>query len=149
MKLATVLRLMHFWGPYFGAGVRVSQFDPKLTWVEVEMRKHWWNSNYHGTHFGGSLFSMTDPFLSLILIHHLGERYAVWDKSAAIRFKKPGIGTVRARFEITSAQIEEIRQTLEHKQKVEPQFHVKVLDTAGDVVAEVDKILSIKVRLPH
>ena len=30
-----------------------------------------WNRNYVGTHFGGSLFAMTDPFWMLGLLHIL------------------------------------------------------------------------------
>ena len=39
---------------------------------------------------------MTDPFYMLMLIENLGRDYIVWDKSATIRFRKPGTGTMTA-----------------------------------------------------
>ena len=33
------------------------------------------NGNYVGTHFGGSLFALTDPFYMLILIGQPGSRF--------------------------------------------------------------------------
>jgi len=94
MKRVFLLRLMNLWPPFLGAGVRVS---PDLTSIKVEMRLRFWNQNYVGTHFGGSLFSMTDPFLGLMLFENLGANYVVLDKAASIRFTKPGKGRVRSR----------------------------------------------------
>ena len=37
------------------------------------------NQNYVGSHFGGGLFSMTDPFYMLMLMNVLGSEYLVWD----------------------------------------------------------------------
>ena len=51
------------------------------------MKLRFWNANDVGTHFGGSLFAMTDAFL--------GSDYVVWDKAASIGYRKPGRGTVR------------------------------------------------------
>ena len=59
--------------------------------IEVHMPLRFWNKNYVGTHFGGSLYTMCDPFFMLILVNNLGSGYIVWDKAATIRFKKPGI----------------------------------------------------------
>ncbi len=49
------------------------------------MALRFWNRDYVGTHFGGSLYSMTDPFLMLMLIEMLGPGYVVGDRSASIR----------------------------------------------------------------
>lgn len=146
MKITTVLRFMHWWGPFFGSRTRVMSFAPDLLWIEVAMKSHWWNRNYHGTHFGGSLFAMTDPFFALMLIHHFGRGYEVWDKAATIRFKKPGRGTVRARFELSATQLAELRQQLQSTDKIAPQFQVQILDKAGDVVAQIDKTVTIRKR---
>ncbi len=42
------------------------------------------NANFVGTHFGGSLYSMVDPHLMVLLIHRLGPDYVVRDKEANI-----------------------------------------------------------------
>lgn len=89
--------LMNIWAPFLGAGIRVKRLAPDWKEIDVEMKLHWWNANYVGTHYRGSLYFMTDPFFMLMLIENLGKDYVVWDKSASIRFKKPGRGTVSAR----------------------------------------------------
>ena len=40
--------------------------------ADVEMKLRIWNQNYVGTHYGGSLYSMADPFYMLMLMHNLG-----------------------------------------------------------------------------
>jgi acyl-coenzyme A thioesterase PaaI-like protein len=130
--------------PYLGAGVRVTRATPDFRLVEVEMRLWPWNRNYVGTHFGGSLFSMADPFFMIMLIEQLGPGYTVWDKAGSIRFRRPGRGTVRARFEIPPERLEEIRRAADAGGKVEPTFAVSILDAQGEVVAEVEKLLSVR-----
>jgi hypothetical protein len=124
--------------------VRVTHVSPYFLHVEVEMPLRFYNRNYVGTHFGGSLYSMCDPFYMLMLINILGPDYIVWDKAASIRFKKPGTGLMKATFELTEEKIAEIRAAAETQPKVEPQFQVVVKNEKGDVVAEVDKLLYIK-----
>ena len=102
------------------------------------------NRNYVGTHFGGSLYSMCDPWFMVMLIEHLGPDYIVWDKAATIRFKKPGKGTVKATFHIPAERVEEIRSQADAQAKVEPQFQAVVTDDEGNIVAEVDKLLYVR-----
>lgn len=140
----TMLRLMRFWPPYLGAGVSVKDIEPDLTGFTVVLKLNRFNRNYVGTQFGGSLYAMTDPFYMLMLIHHLGREYIVWDKAATIRFKKPGKGTVFARFELSKERIDEIRRAANAERKVEPEFQVLIKDAAGTVIAEVDKTLYVR-----
>lgn len=93
LSLKTVLKVMNFWPPYLGAGIKVSLLDEREMVVEVSMRLKKLNSNYVGVHFGGSLYSMVDPFYMLILMKKLGGSYIVWDKAASIQFKSPGART--------------------------------------------------------
>jgi acyl-coenzyme A thioesterase PaaI-like protein len=135
------MRRMHWWPPLLGAGIRVTRMDEDLRAVDVEMRLTWRNRNVMGTHFGGSLYSMTDPFYMLMLMENLGREYVVWDKAATIRYKRPGRGTVKAEFRLTPEKLAEIRTALETEEKIEPVFLVEVKDEAGVVIAEVDKLL--------
>jgi len=143
-KSRKLLRRINFYPPYLGASVRMTHISDDFRRVEVEMPLRFYNRNYVGTHFGGSLYSMCDPFYMLMLINILGPDYIVWDKAATIRFKKPGKGVMKATFELTEEKIAEIRAAAEVKPKVEPLFHVLVKDEEGNVVAEVDKLLYIK-----
>ena len=102
------------------------------------------NRNYVGTHFGGSLYSMCDPWFMVMLIEHLGPDYIVWDKAATIRFKKPGRGTVKATFHLPKERIAEIRAQADALGKIEPEFQAVVTDAEGTVIAEVDKVLYVR-----
>ncbi|HYX24985.1 MAG TPA: DUF4442 domain-containing protein [Thermoanaerobaculia bacterium] len=137
------IRLLSLYAPYLGAGVRVRP-SPDLRTFEVRMKLRWWNQNYVGTHFGGSLYTMCDPFFMLILFEALGRSYVVSDKAATIRFRRPGKGTVKATFHIPQERIDEIRAAADADRKVEPVFTVEVVDEQGEVVAEVEKLLYVR-----
>lgn len=81
--------IMTFYPPYFGAGVRVKHISDDFRDIQVSMGLGWYNRNYVGTQFGGSLYSMVDPFFMLMLMENLGSRYIVWDKAADIDFISP------------------------------------------------------------
>src|SRR3954470_14145158 len=95
-----LFKLLRAYPPYLGAGITVTHVDRDVTRIDVEMKLRAWNQNFVGTQFGGSLYSMCDPFFMIMLIAQLGPDYIVWDKSASIEFLKPGRGTVRARFDL-------------------------------------------------
>jgi len=139
---------LNLYPPFLGAGIRVKRLHPDRKAIDVEMNLRFWNANYVGTHFGGSLYSMTDPFYMLMLIENLGSDYIVWDKSATIRFRKPGRGKVRAEFRLADFQIDEIREKLRTQDKIEPTFLVEVRDDAGDLVAVVEKVLHVRKKQP-
>ena len=144
MKKSTILKFMSLWPPYLGAGIRVKKISPDFRSIDVEMKLRFWNQNYVGTQFGGSLYSMTDPFFMLMLMENLGRDYIVWDKAATIRFKKPGKGTVFAHFQISPEEIASIKAQADQSHKVEPVFRLAVRDENGEVVAEVDKTLYVR-----
>jgi len=143
-RASKLRRWINFYPPYLGAAVRVTHISDDFRHVEVEMPLRFYNRNYVGTHFGGSLYSMCDPFYMLMLINILGPDYIVWDKAATVRFRKPGKGVMKATFQLTEAQIAEIRAAAETQPKVEPQFQVVIKDGEGNVVAEIDKLLYVK-----
>lgn len=141
--------IMNLYPPYLGAGIRVRRLPPASAgdprgW-QVRMKLRWWNRNYVGTHFGGSLYSMVDPFYMLILFGELGKDHVVWDKAATIHFLRPGKGTVTARFEIPRERVEEIRRQAAESGKVEPEFRAEVLDErTGERVAVVEKVCYVR-----
>jgi hypothetical protein len=112
--------------------------------LHVQMKLRWYNRNYVKTHFGGSLFSMTDPFLMTMLINILGKDYIVWDKSSCIDFVKPGMGTLTAKFIISENQIENIIKNTIDGKKYYPEFQVNVTDEKNEIVAKVKKIEYIR-----
>ena len=143
-KSRALRRWINFWPPFLGMGIRVIRIAPDMKAVDVEMKLRFWNANYVGTQFGGSLFVMTDPFYMLMLMANLGRDYIVWDKAATIRYRKPGKGTVRAEFRLSDIQIDDIREKLKTQPKYEPVFSVEVKDEAGVVIAEVEKVIYVR-----
>ncbi len=139
---------LNIWPPFLGAGIRIKRLATDWREIDVEMKLRWWNANYVGTHYGGSLYSMADPFFMLMLIENLGKDYIVWDKAASIRFKKPGRGKVSASFRLSEEQIGEIRQALLSQQKIERVFKVEIKEESGGVVAEVEKLIHVRKKDP-
>ncbi len=135
--------LLNFYPPYAGAGIS-ARGSADLTRFEVTMKARPWNRNVFGTHFGGSLYSMCDPFFVLILAEQLGRGYIVWDKAARIRFLRPGKGTVKAVFELPPGEVERIKAQLESEAKVEPTYTVEVKNGDGETVAQIEKLVHVR-----
>jgi acyl-coenzyme A thioesterase PaaI-like protein len=135
---------MHSYAPYTGAGVVITHVEQDASEVRVEMPLTESNVNLVGTHFGGSLYSMVDPHLMLMLIQRLGPDYVVWDKEANINFQRPGRGTVHATISITDAEVEAIRAATASGDKHLPQWTLSVLDEQDEVVATVLKTLYVR-----
>jgi acyl-coenzyme A thioesterase PaaI-like protein len=141
---AGMRRLLNIWPPFRAAGIRVREIAPDFRSATVELRMRLLNRNYVGTHFGGSLFAMTDPFFMVMMMKNLGPDYLVWDKQGTVRFLKPARGTVTARFEIPEERIAEARERTAAGAKYEPVFRVDIVDAQGTIVADVEKTLYIR-----
>ena len=135
---------INFYPPLLGAGIRVLHKQSDDYTIKVQLKLTRLNFNVVGTHFGGSLYAMCDPFFMLILLEHIGRDYIVWDKAASIQFLKPGRGTVTATFHIPPEQIAELQAQADREGKIEPLFNVDVIDEQGEVVAKVEKRLYIR-----
>ena len=140
----SLLKWINFYPPFLGAGIRVKRVAPDFRVIRVEMKLTRLNLNAVGTHFGGSLYAMCDPWFMLMLMHALGDEYIVWDKAARIQFVKPGRGTVAAEFQITQAMIDDLRARADAGEKIEPTFTADVLGADGEIVARVEKLLYVR-----
>lgn len=134
-------KFLTFYPPYIGAGIHVKYVAPDF---HVWMNLSWFNRNAVGTHFGGSLYAMCDPYFMLILMEQLGADYIVWDKAGEIQFVRPGRGTVSADFHIPPETVADLRARADHGEKIEPVFQVDVVDKDGKVVARVQKRLYVR-----
>lgn len=140
-----LLRLsINAWAPNLGAGIKIKTMTADFRYIEVILKMHWYNKNYVGTHFGGSIFSLTDPYYMLMLIKNLGHDYIVWDKAASIEYKKPGRGKLTAIFTLNEADLTLIRTEAERQPKYIFDKTVEVKDEQGEVVAEVVKTLYVR-----
>ena len=124
---------------YRGTGGRVRYVAADYREIRIELPLNWRTRNYVGTIFGGSLYGAVDPFYMLMLIRILGPGYTVWDKSATIRFQRPGRATLYARFVLDEEEIRSIRKSLEGASSVDRTYRVDLTDAEGVVHATVEK----------
>jgi len=146
MRARWFRHLVNLYPPYLGAGIRVAEISPDWRYLRVRMALRWYNRNYVGTHFGGSLYAMTDPFFMIMVMKNLGPEYIVWDRAAEIEFVSPGRGTVSAEFRLTEADLEGMRTHTEGGAKHLCWLETQVHGTAGAIVARVRKQLYVRRR---
>ena len=138
------------WFPaYRSTGARIDYIAADWREVRIRLPLTWRTRNYVGTMFGGSMYAAIDPIYMVMLIKLLGAGYEVWDKAAHIVFRRPGRCTLRATFRVDPGDLEAIRAVVALDGKAEHRFTVDLLDTAGEVVASCEKLLSIRRRLTH
>ena len=140
---------LNLYPPYIGAGVTVAHIAEDWSSMTVKLTLRWYNRNYVGTHFGGNLFTMTDPFYMLMLLHRLGPAYKVWDQKAEITFLKPGKGVVTAKMTASEDEITAIREATVNGAKHFAEFDINIVDEEGDVVATVHKTLYVREKPPR
>lgn len=140
-----VLRLLgNFWLPFFGAGINIKFVSPDYREIHVQIKLRWYNKNYVGTQFGGSMYAMTDPFYMMMLINNLGKEYIVWDKAAKIDFIKPGKGTLSVNFSMTEEQIQAIKLKADTQDKYIFDIPVEVKNSEEEIIATVTKTLYVR-----
>ena len=131
-----------------GTGARITYVRSDWREVRVRLPLNWRTRNYVGTIFGGSLYAAADPIYMIMLIKSLGPAYTVWDKSATIRFRKPGRSTLYARFLLEDAELDEIRRLLETEPSIDRVYVVELADADGTVHATVEKTIYIRKSSP-
>lgn len=147
MKFATRFRLlMNVWPPFLFGGIRVLKVSDDLRQIVVRLKCHWFNRNYVGTHFGGNLFAMTDPYWMIMVMENVGRDYIVWDKAAEIEFVKAVKEPVFARFDLDPALIDDLIARVARDGKTLHWFPVDVTTADGTVVARVRKQVYIRLK---
>lgn len=143
-QLKRLIRRVSLYPPYLGAGIKLKKVNDEFTRFEVQMKMRWFNRNIFGTHFGGSLYAMCDPFYVFIVMNYLGTGYIVWDKSAKISFKKPGKGTVKAVFEISKEELQKVKEKTDSTGKKTFFFTATISNEKNEVVATVEKEIYVR-----
>jgi acyl-coenzyme A thioesterase PaaI-like protein len=138
--------LFNVWPPFVAAGIRVLEVADDWRRARVRLRRHWYNANYVGTHFGGSLFAMTDPFWMILVMENLGRDYNVWDKAAEIQFVSAVREDVFAEFVLDAALLDALRAQAAGGDKVLHWFEADVRTASGAVVARVRKQIYIRLK---
>ncbi len=147
LKYRILYKIWNFWPPFLGAGIWIKDFSFNFTWVDVCLKKRWWNTNVVGVQFGGSIYAMADPFLMMILLHHLSDDYVIWDKAATVLFLKPGKTNLHARFEITEAMMNHIKnEVVSGNGRYDWTTTIQIKDETGLVVADVEKVIYLRAK---
>lgn len=134
---------------YRRTGARITRISADEREIRVRLPLDWRTRNYVGTIFGGSMFGAVDPVYMLMLIRALGPGYVVWDKSASIRFRRPGRTTLHARFVLDDAELDAIRRSLRESDRTDRVYHIDLVDAEGVVHASVEKTIHIRRQDSH
>ena len=132
-------RILNLWPPFLCAGIRVLELSDDMRHARVVLKRHWYNRNFVGTHFGGSLFAMTDPFWMIMTLYRLGDGYVVWDKAAEIEFVEAPRAPVFAEFSLDDATVDAIRAATASGEKHLRWFETEIRTAAGEIVARTRK----------
>lgn len=140
----TKMKLINWWPPILGTGISLRKISDDFTRFEVQIKRRWYNRNLVNVHYGGSLYSMCDPWYMFILMACLGKDYIVWDKAATIRFVKPGKGTVTGIFEVKADEVKAIKEEIDQIGKKVYTFKTVLTNSEGEVVCEVEKDVYVR-----
>mgnify|MGYP003508291107 FL=1 len=142
-------RVLRWWPPFVFSGIRVLEIADDWSSARIELRRRWYTANYVGTHFGGSLFAMTDPFWMILVMEPLGRGYTVWDKAADIEFIKAVREPVYAQIRVDPVAIAELRSATASGEKVLRWFETEIRTAAGELVARSRKQLHVRLKRGH
>ncbi|MEU2258243.1 DUF4442 domain-containing protein [Nocardia xishanensis] len=134
--------LFNIFPPYLFGGVRVRHIADDWTSVRVTYTVRPWNrNNPNRAAFGGTLYSMTDPFFGIMAYGQLGRDYRVWNTVGNIEFIAPGRGTVTAIMELSREQVDAIRDATRDGGKSITDHAAEIRDMQGNLVARASQKL--------
>ena len=143
IKLGLLRLGMNIFPPYFGSGAVIDYLAPDFSEVRIRLPLSWRTRNIVGSTFGGSMYAAVDPVYMMMLLKILGPEYTVWDKAACIRFRRPGRGTLYARFVIDQDEITAIKSSLTQVHSLDRNYQVDLVDENGVVHASVQKTVYV------
>lgn len=146
MKAGLFKTLANLWPPLLFSGIRILYLARDYREARITLKLRWYNRNYVGTQYGGSLMSMTDPWYMLMIMNNLGPDYFVWDKRAEIDYIAPGKTHVYAHFKIDEAVLQDIRANTAGGEKYLPEFLVDITDENHQLVARVKRVVYVKLK---
>jgi hypothetical protein len=131
---------------YRRTGGRLVEVSNDLQYVKIKLPLNYKTKNYVGTLYGGHMYSSVDGIYMVQLINILGQEYVVWDKSATIKFKRPGNKTLYAEFKISDEFIAQIKKEINELREKDYSLHVQLRDKEGVVYAEIEKVIYIAAK---
>lgn len=134
---------------YRRTGGRVQYIAEDFHEARVRLPLSWRTRNYVGTIYGGSMFGATDPIYMLMLINILGRDYVVWDKSANIKFVRPGKSTLYAHFVLTPEYITTVKSEVSAAGEKDYLLDVELKDAEGQVIAVAQRTVYVATKVHY
>lgn len=136
------------WSPMYRRSTgKIIEVSEDLLYIKVKIPLNWKNRNFVGSIFGGSMLSATDPIYMIQLIKILGDDYVVWDKSATIKYKRPGKETIFCEFIFTPEEIISIKKDVENKGEIDIIKTPNITNKDGIVIAELSKTIYVATKM--
>lgn len=127
-------------------GARMIKASDDLHYAKIKLPLNYKTRNYVGTIYGGSMYSCADGIYMVQLINILGKEYVVWDKSASIRFRRPGNTTLFGEFVLETQFIEQIKSEIAIEKEKDYILKVDLVDKEGEIYATIEKVLYIALK---
>lgn len=124
-------------------GGRIQTISPDLSYVRIKLPFKWSTRNLVGSLYGGSLFAITDGVHVSMLLARLSSNFIVWDKAAAIRYRRPAYTTLYADFRIEPADLDDICKTVEEYGETSRKYTVELKDRQGAIYTVVERMIYI------
>lgn len=140
----TLSWILTLWPPFWFTGISFKYIRDDFRHVQVVLRLRFYNRNVVGVHYGGNLFSMTDPCYMMMLMRNLGRDYNIIDQGASIEYIAPGLSTVYADFTIDQNTIDNIIDKTKNGEKLLQELDVNIIDEHKNIIAKVTRVIYIR-----
>lgn len=140
-------RTFNLWPPFLFLGIKIEKIASDYRFARVKLKSRPWTRNLNGSQFGGSMFAMTDPIYTTLLLANLGmNKYYVWDQAASITFQKAAYEAVWFEAEITQEMLEDIVRHTASGEKYLPEAVSRIVNAKGELIAEVHRTLYVRLK---
>lgn len=129
---------MCLYPPLLFQRIWVKRFHPNFYGVDVKISNSFFNRNYNGSIFGGTIYAATDPFYAILfdqLMQRKGYKVRVWLKSGYIQYLKPGLTSLYFTIKITDEMIAEAEQTIKANGKFVKTYPLELFNKNGELCA--------------
>lgn len=131
----------NFFPAFRATGARVIYLSEDRRKLRIKLPLNFRTRNIHGTLFGGAMYAATDPLYAILVKVALGPGHIVWDKSGAIRYKKPGRSTLYAECSLSDAQVASMKKRLHSESSIDLNYEIELVDEHSVVHAVVQKTI--------
>lgn len=132
------------WSPMYRRSTgEIIEVSEDLLYIKIKIPLNWKNRNFVGSIFGGSMLSATDPIYMIQLLKILGDNYVVWDKSARIKYKRPGTETIFCEFTFTLEEVYAIKKDVDKNGEIDIVKTPNIINKDGIVIAELTKTIYV------